>query len=221
MEALNELLHKGLVQPGRALFRAAHDTLRLFETMVRHIAECESVHRELQRNFHGRDGANCCYVRLNPPLDRSVHMDNIRPEAAEHLRQATERYLDEPAVQIELDKICAMLLARRRVAADMTLSGAPAGPLCLLAIDGGGVKGLVPALMMQRLEKMCGCPINQLFNLVGGTSTGGKTETSSLLFLAHMKIKCRRKNNLKLVPSLLLRRRDTGARHLRRKGPNC
>ena len=47
-------------------------------------------------------------------------------------------------------------------------------PLRILAIDGGGIKGLVPAIMLETLEQLC-APHHphQLFDLVCGTSTGG------------------------------------------------
>ncbi len=43
----------------------------------------------------------------------------------------------------------------------------------ILAIDGGGVRGIVPCLFLQRLEQDLNRPISQLFDYVVGTSTGG------------------------------------------------
>jgi uncharacterized protein len=42
-----------------------------------------------------------------------------------------------------------------------------------LAIDGGGVRGLVPALLLEEIERRAGRPISQCFDLISGTSTGG------------------------------------------------
>jgi len=42
----------------------------------------------------------------------------------------------------------------------------------VLSIDGGGVRGIVPALFLKELEERCG-PISNLFDLMVGTSTGG------------------------------------------------
>ena len=42
----------------------------------------------------------------------------------------------------------------------------------VLAIDGGGVKGLVPASILAELERRTGRPISQQFDLIAGTSTG-------------------------------------------------
>lgn len=43
----------------------------------------------------------------------------------------------------------------------------------ILSIDGGGIRGIVPALLLARLEERCGKPVSQLFDLIAGTSTGG------------------------------------------------
>jgi predicted acylesterase/phospholipase RssA len=42
----------------------------------------------------------------------------------------------------------------------------------VLAIDGGGIRGLIPALVLAEIERRTGRPISGLFDLVGGTSTG-------------------------------------------------
>ena len=42
----------------------------------------------------------------------------------------------------------------------------------ILSIDGGGVRGLVPALMLAEIERRTGRPIFQQFDLVVGASTG-------------------------------------------------
>lgn len=43
----------------------------------------------------------------------------------------------------------------------------------ILAIDGGGIRGLIPALLLEHLEEEAGQPASELFDLVTGTSTGG------------------------------------------------
>jgi predicted acylesterase/phospholipase RssA len=42
----------------------------------------------------------------------------------------------------------------------------------VLAIDGGGIRGLIPALVLAEIEQRAGRPIASLFDLVAGTSTG-------------------------------------------------
>lgn len=49
----------------------------------------------------------------------------------------------------------------------------PRSPVRILSIDGGGIRGIIPALVLARIEKLTNRPIAQLFDLVAGTSTGG------------------------------------------------
>ncbi|MCA8929496.1 MAG: patatin-like phospholipase family protein [Alphaproteobacteria bacterium] len=43
----------------------------------------------------------------------------------------------------------------------------------ILSIDGGGIRGVIPSVLLQQLEKRSGQPISALFDLIAGTSTGG------------------------------------------------
>jgi patatin-like phospholipase/acyl hydrolase len=43
----------------------------------------------------------------------------------------------------------------------------------VLSVDGGGIRGLIPAMVLVELEERTGRPIADLFDLVAGTSTGG------------------------------------------------
>ena len=43
----------------------------------------------------------------------------------------------------------------------------------LLSIDGGGIRGLIPALVLAELERITQAPCASLFDLIAGTSTGG------------------------------------------------
>jgi patatin-like phospholipase/acyl hydrolase len=42
----------------------------------------------------------------------------------------------------------------------------------VLSIDGGGIRGVIPALVLAEIERRCGRPAGELFDLVAGTSTG-------------------------------------------------
>jgi patatin-like phospholipase/acyl hydrolase len=46
-------------------------------------------------------------------------------------------------------------------------------PFRVLSIDGGGIRGIIPALILAELEQRAGRPIAKMFDLVAGTSTGG------------------------------------------------
>jgi len=46
-------------------------------------------------------------------------------------------------------------------------------PFRILSIDGGGIRGMIPALVLAELERLTGRPVSELFDLIAGTSTGG------------------------------------------------
>lgn len=45
--------------------------------------------------------------------------------------------------------------------------------LAVLSIDGGGIKGIIPATILAEIERKTKKPIYELFDLIAGTSTGG------------------------------------------------
>ena len=42
-----------------------------------------------------------------------------------------------------------------------------------LSIDEGGVRGTIPAVLLEHLENVTGKAVSEIFDLVVGTSTGG------------------------------------------------
>ncbi|XCA36473.1 MAG: patatin-like phospholipase family protein [Wolbachia endosymbiont of Armadillidium vulgare] len=43
----------------------------------------------------------------------------------------------------------------------------------ILSVDGGGIRGITPAIILAEIEKRARKPISQIFDLMAGTSTGG------------------------------------------------
>lgn len=43
----------------------------------------------------------------------------------------------------------------------------------ILSIDGGGIRGIIPAMVLAKIEEITKKPVCQLFDFVAGTSTGG------------------------------------------------
>jgi len=46
-------------------------------------------------------------------------------------------------------------------------------PIRVLSIDGGGIRGIIPARVLAELEAVAGRPISELFDVMVGTSIGG------------------------------------------------
>src|SRR5437763_16047712 len=46
-------------------------------------------------------------------------------------------------------------------------------PFKVLAIDGGGIRGIIPALILVAIEDRTRRPVSDLFDMLSGTSTGG------------------------------------------------
>jgi patatin-like phospholipase/acyl hydrolase len=42
----------------------------------------------------------------------------------------------------------------------------------VLAVDGGGIRGLIPALVLEEIERRLGRPVGEVVDLIAGTSTG-------------------------------------------------
>jgi uncharacterized protein len=47
------------------------------------------------------------------------------------------------------------------------------GRINVLSVDGGGIRGIIPATILAALEHGIGRPLHQVFDLIAGTSTGG------------------------------------------------
>ena len=50
---------------------------------------------------------------------------------------------------------------------------APPRPLRVLTLDGGGIRGVIPATVLAEIEQRTGKRIAEMFDLIAGTSTGG------------------------------------------------
>src|SRR6185503_11151476 len=60
-----------------------------------------------------------------------------------------------------------------RAARTATVVATTVNGMRVLAIDGGGIRGLIPALVLTELERRAGRRAYEMFDLIAGTSTGG------------------------------------------------
>jgi|HubBroStandDraft_6_1064221.scaffolds.fasta_scaffold14962_3 patatin-like phospholipase/acyl hydrolase len=49
----------------------------------------------------------------------------------------------------------------------------PAGTIKVLSIDGGGIRGIIPSIILAALAEQIGADLHTVFDLISGTSTGG------------------------------------------------
>lgn len=64
--------------------------------------------------------------------------------------------------------------ARHEVVTRLGHNGQVAPPCVrILTIDGGGIRGIIPAIILSKLESRANAPVAKLFDYVVGTSTGG------------------------------------------------
>ena len=49
----------------------------------------------------------------------------------------------------------------------------PSGTIKILSIDGGGIRGIIPAIILDALQIQIGVDLHTVFDLISGTSTGG------------------------------------------------
>ena len=87
-------------------------------------------------------------------------------------------------------------------------------PRRVLSIDGGGIRGIIPALVLAHLEKLTGKPCCELFDLMVGTSTGGmlalglslKNEDGGPLFRARQLVKLYEEHGAEIFEQSLWRK---------------
>ena len=98
-------------------------------------------------------------ISFNMAMDVGDDQEPFTPKARDFLREMT--------ISVKA------LHAPASVREPSSVASSEQPPLRILSLDGGGIKGYNLLEMLLRLEKRCGLPVTDLFDLVVGTSIGG------------------------------------------------
>ena len=109
------------------------------------------------------------FLKQNSKLRSLLYEQNLVYLIAKELRK--------PNVE-ELTKC----LTRETLTLAGQISATPKRGVRILAIDGGGVRAVMTALILKRLQDECGMPLNEMFDYVIGVSTGSILTVMSIIY---------------------------------------
>ncbi|WP_088034065.1 CBASS cGAMP-activated phospholipase [Evansella clarkii] len=69
----------------------------------------------------------------------------------------------------------------------------------ILCLDGGGIRGIFSAAILQEIEQECGKPVNEMFDMIAGTSTGSIIAASVVLNKGLNEVKEKYKTHGKVI----------------------
>eukprot|EP01047_Picozoa_sp_COSAG01_P039440 COSAG01_NODE_3260_length_6337_cov_11.824784_2_plen_488_part_00 len=167
------------------LFReAATEVERTHQLMLTELRQPKPDHPSQDSKWWWKSGPDhpdpklrgTLYARINPKVQyhSEIEMDTKVDEELDVLQHSAESWsgFADCAHERGTVRTNAGLYARELQQKLLPKAGQPG--LRILSIDGGGIKGLIPAIVIQKIEKLCGDrPVHELFDLVCGTSTGG------------------------------------------------
>jgi predicted acylesterase/phospholipase RssA len=110
-----------------------------------------------RNNFHKADNFISEALKKDPRNTRALH----ERELISKLRNKDYKFDQKPKIDIKED----YFLNNQRINEKRRYK--------ILSIDGGGVRGIIPALWLNEIERRTSKPISHLFNMVAGTSAGG------------------------------------------------
>lgn len=145
---------------------------RLFEQMVEQKINAVEIRRRVLHEYardisrQQFDLQQMCYFCLANASEHMFECGHALCDACVEL--LGQRCIDE---EYHFHVVCEICEAPRRL--DVFLKPPTAG-VRVIAFDGGGIRGLVPILYMEKLQMMLGtdCDIRALFDIAFGTSAG-------------------------------------------------
>uniref|UniRef100_A0A914XK57 phospholipase A2 n=1 Tax=Plectus sambesii TaxID=2011161 RepID=A0A914XK57_9BILA len=160
-------------------------------------SECANA---LSRNGLGHSSSSAGTMSKGASTD-SLGFDLIEVESTATLTSIDEQFLEdltgkEPAVKDApthefRQQLCCNMVRKRAQESRKKGGEGENRMICLLALDGGGIRGLVTIQILLALEKMLGDRVYDYFDWVAGTSTGsyvagGLAQGKSLRDLQHI-----------------------------------
>jgi patatin-like phospholipase/acyl hydrolase len=118
-----------------------------------------------QGNFYGNPNWNLTQI---PLLGKSSDQEEIQTE---NVISSQQEKTTTNAVEASVNILSFPSLSTEKLQENKNQTPQP--KYKILSIDGGGIRGIIPALVLAEIEKRTQKPIFSLFDLIAGTSTGG------------------------------------------------
>jgi|GEM_PF-43358 len=126
------------------------------------IVEDKTIHAN-----HGNIIGNTAWVQTEIPIE-TQQLPETQLEVIETIQQKTQTPMSETTPVITPEKSTSTKTKQQK--AKNTVNKYP---YKILSIDGGGIRGIIPAMILAEIERRTEKPISSLFDLIAGTSTGG------------------------------------------------
>jgi hypothetical protein len=117
-------------------------------------------------------GSMFAAIKLMQLLSRRARLITLEPPTDKPSKLAALRYRPYPSFGTSVSPVGIHRMRLSQTASTNATINESTKPLRILCLDGGGAKGMNTVLMLQEIEKRCGKPIQELFDLICGTSIG-------------------------------------------------
>ena len=144
------------------------DSLQGFQQLLETVICTSQIERSHTTEKDNTDNAS----------DNAQQIDDLKQQATTGVEssqpQPTEAPSPETAVPVTIEESTEQSASNTTETETVKQSSTQQPPQSkILSIDGGGIRGIIPAMILAEIEKRTQQPIHRLFDLIAGTSTGG------------------------------------------------